>query len=137
MTQFMDKTVLIVEDEQALAGFIEESLHEIDLATFHASDAEKAIEYLQNNTPDLIILDIGLPGKSGWQLLEVLEKRREQDNIYVVISTAFQDPANRLVGKLQKVDFYLAKPFTFKQLTSVVTQLLTTGSIDAESENAS
>lgn len=137
MTQLAGKTVLVVEDEQALAGFIQESLHEIDLETYHAGDAEHAIEYLEQNTPDLIMLDIGLPGQSGWQLLELLEKRRQEDDIYIIVSTAFQDPANRLVGKLQKVDFYLAKPFTFKQLTSVVTELLTTGSIASESDSDS
>jgi two-component system response regulator CpxR len=94
------------------------------LDAFHASNSERAMEYLQNNKPDLIVLDIGLPGMSGWQLLDVIKELREKNGIRIVVTTAFTDPANRLMGKLQEVDRYLFKPFEVKELQDVVGELL-------------
>ena len=137
MSDFSGKTVLVVEDDMALAGFVLEALKEINVDNYHASDAEKAIDYLENNDPTLIILDIGLPGKSGWQLLEIINELRLEKNIHIVVSTAFQDPANRLIGKLQKVDYYLSKPFRYQELSRIVTQLLEHGKIEMDSEQES
>jgi DNA-binding response OmpR family regulator len=118
------KLILIVEDTEDLAAFIKLSLEEMGLETHHASDANKAMNYLEDHHPVLIILDIGLPGMSGWQLLETINERREQAGIFVVVTTAFQDPANRLIGKLRDVDGYLIKPFRFHELKAVVSDLL-------------
>jgi len=124
MTEAEKDLVLIVEDTADLAEFVKLALEEIGMETFHASDAAKAMTFLDDNKPDLIILDIGLPGISGWELLDVINDRRREDNIKVVVTTAFQDPANRLIGKLQDVDGYLNKPFRFKELKDMVNGLL-------------
>ncbi len=118
------KLILIVEDTEDLAGFIKLAIEEIGMDAHHASDAAHAMAFLEDNRPDLIILDIGLPGVSGWQLLETINERRQLEKIFVVVTTAFQDPANRLIGKLQDVDGYLNKPFRFKELKDIVTGLL-------------
>lgn len=116
--------ILIVEDTVDLADFIKLALEEMGMDAHHAIDAPTALDYLDHNRPDLIILDIGLPGVSGWQLLETINDRRKEENIFIVVTTAFQDPANRLVGKLQSVDGYLSKPFRFKELKDIITELL-------------
>lgn len=118
------KLVLIVEDTIDLAGFVKIALEEMGLAAHHAPDPERAIAFLETHHPNLIILDIGLPGMSGWKLLELINERRLHDQIRIVVTTAFQDPANKLVGKLQNVDAYLIKPFQFKELEQVVAGLL-------------
>jgi len=120
----MPKNVLIVEDTEDIAQFVIIALETMGLDTFHASNSERAIEYLQNNMPDLIVLDIGLPGMSGWQLLDLIKELREKNGIRIVVTTAFTDPANRLMGKLQEVDRYLFKPFQVKDLQDVVGELL-------------
>jgi two-component system, cell cycle response regulator DivK len=75
------------------------------------------------------MMDIGLPGLSGWQFLDIINDFRKSENIPIVVTTAFQDPANRLVGKLQHVDAYLFKPIPFLALKETITQLL---GIDAD-----
>jgi DNA-binding response OmpR family regulator len=120
----MPKNVLIVEDTNDIAQFVKIALEAMGLDAFHASNSERAMEYLQNNKPDLIVLDIGLPGMSGWQLLDVIKELREKNGIRIVVTTAFTDPANRLMGKLQEVDRYLFKPFEVKELQDVVGELL-------------
>lgn len=125
MTEVDTKRVLIVEDMEDLAGFVKIALEEMGLEAFHMNTAPKALDFLENHNPDLIILDIGLPGMSGWQLLEAISEQRKQNNMRIIISTAFQDPANRLIGKLQTVDAYLQKPYDFAELRKVVMSLLT------------
>lgn len=126
MTNPTDKLILVVEDTIDLAGFVMDALGEMGFQTHHSSSPDGAIEFLQTATPDLIILDIGLPGMTGWQLLEIINERRREKGIFIVVTTAFQDPANRLVGKLQEVDAYLLKPFRFQELQQTVNALLQT-----------
>jgi CheY-like chemotaxis protein len=71
--------------------------------------------------PDVLLLDIGLPDMTGWQLLEDMREREGDTNMpKVVIITAYGDPANRLIGKLQNVHDYLIKPFTSEEVERVV-----------------
>jgi DNA-binding response OmpR family regulator len=121
------KTVLLVEDNDDIAGYVKLFLENMELEPHHAADADAAIAYLGSNRPDLILLDIGLPGVSGWQLLEMIKDQVTRDGIHVIVVTAFTDPANRLVGKLQHVDAYLNKPYEFAQLKKVVGEVLGKG----------
>ncbi len=85
----------------------------------------KALEFLKSQTPDLLVLDIGLPGMTGWQLLEQVKvEELLPDEVPVVITTAFSDPANRVVGKLQAVTRYITKPFAPAEFRSVIVELL-------------
>jgi len=121
------KSVLLVEDNDDIAGYVKLFLEAMELETHHVADANAAIAYLKLHRPDLILLDIGLPGVSGWQLLEMIKDQVTRDGIHVIVVTAFTDPANRLVGKLQHVDAYLNKPYEFAQLKKVVGEVLGTG----------
>jgi CheY-like chemotaxis protein len=114
---------LIVEDVKDLAGVMELSLQRIGFSTHHASDGPEALTYLQETTPDIMLLDIGLPGMSGW---EVLEKIKEDEVVFpIIVLTAFNDPANRLIGKLHKyVTRYVTKPFEVETLRKVVREVL-------------
>ncbi len=121
------KTVLLVEDNQDIAGYVQLFLEAMELDVHHAGDANAALAHLEAQRPDLILLDIGLPVVSGWQLLEMIKEQVTRDNIHIIVVTAFTDPANRLVGKLQHVDAYLNKPYEFAQLKKVVGEVLGTG----------
>lgn len=118
------KQVLIIEDTQDIATFMVLALQDMKLDVHHMNTPEKAIKFLEGNQPALIILDIGLPGMTGWQLLDLLKDRREKEGIFIVVTTAYTDPANRVVGKLQHVDHYLNKPFPLDELRRVVGGLL-------------
>jgi DNA-binding response OmpR family regulator len=121
------KTVLLVEDNMDIAGYVTLFLEAMELDVHHAADANAALAHLEAQRPDLILLDIGLPGVSGWQLLEMIKEQVTRDNIHIIVVTAFTDPANRLVGKLQHVDAYLNKPYEFAQLKKVVGEVLGMG----------
>lgn len=112
--------VLIVEDATELAEVIAATLERINITTFHETHVERALEVYRKEQPDIILLDIGLPDKTGWKLIDAIKESDEADRPLVIVITAHGDPANRLMGKLQGVHSYLIKPFTPNEVEQVV-----------------
>lgn len=121
--------VLIVEDTTELAEIIQVTLERMSMVTVHETHGTKAVEKFNELTPDVVLLDINLPDMTGWKILDVVKEKREEIGDkskmpVVVVITAYGDPANRLVGKLQGVHSYLIKPFTSDEIEKIVTQAL-------------
>lgn len=116
---------LIVEDTPDMAAIMEMALDRVGVAHHHVDDGPSALAFLETRTPDLLLLDIGLPGMSGWRVLEAIQDRFP-DTIYpVIVLTAFDDPANKLVGRLQeRVVRYITKPFLPSVLSDAVRETL-------------
>ena len=125
----MSYTVLIVEDTRELAEIIQLILrrHEI-ITTFTEADGQAAIERFREVKPDLVLLDLNLPDMRGWHVLDELKRiSDEEDDIAmpkVVITTAYGDPANKVMGKLQEIVTYLVKPFRPSEVEKVVMESL-------------
>jgi CheY-like chemotaxis protein len=91
------------------------------MRTTQESHGSRALARFTEVEPDVVLLDIGLPDMTGWKMLEDLKERNGASNIpKVIIITAYGDPANRLIGKLQNVHDYLIKPFTSDEVERVV-----------------
>jgi len=118
-------TVLLVEDTIILAQMVMESLKQIpEITTDHVANGFAAVEYLEKNEPDLILLDLNIPGKSGWQVMEFLKSKYGEGAIKVVVMTAQSDSANKLVGKLQGVERYLVKPVPPREMIATIREVL-------------
>lgn len=120
------QNVLIVEDSEEIGRLVEISLDHAGLASHYCNSAIKAIAFLEEimpEKPDLIILDIGMPEMSGWEFLEIIRRQDYLRDVKVVITTAFGDAANRVVGKLQEVDAYITKPYGPDELLRVIGSL--------------
>ncbi len=121
----MSAYVLIVEDTEDIATLVRLSLEQLGLVSHHCKNAQSALDFLETNDPPmLIVLDIGMPGMNGWEFLEIVKMKPYFNSFKVVVCTAFSDPANRVVGKLQEVDGYVTKPFGPAQIKNVVANLL-------------
>jgi DNA-binding response OmpR family regulator len=127
MTSSRTRKVLIVEDAVELAEVIAATLERIDIQTFHETHVERALEAFTTCHPDVILLDISLPDKTGWKLLDEIKAQPDLEQPIVVVITAHGDPANRLMGKLQGVHSYLVKPFTPDEVEVVVERALRGG----------
>jgi len=113
--------VLIVEDTVELAEIIKAAIKHMDVLVFHEARGASALKSYHMIRPDLVLLDIGLPDMSGWKLLDAIKETQSAGRKPVVcVITAYGDPANRLMGKLQGVDSYLIKPFTLEAVRGVV-----------------
>ena len=116
---------LIVEDTDDIARIIEMTLDHLGIESQVAPNGPKALEFVTGKIPDLMLLDIGLPGMNGWEVLEAIKNRYPDAEFPVIIMTAFGDPANRLIGKFQKhVSHYFVKPFDVKELSQAVREAL-------------
>jgi CheY-like chemotaxis protein len=116
--------VLIIEDTTELAEVIQATLERMNITTAHETHGGKAIARFNELMPDVVLLDIGLPDMTGWKFLEAVKETHKGALPVIIVITAYGDPANRLIGKLQSVHDYLIKPFTSDEVERVVTSAL-------------
>lgn len=121
-------TVLIVEDTIELAEVIQATLERMNIEAYHESHGEKGMATFEKLSPDLVLLDIALPDMQGWKLLdrirEYVESDSDREMPKIIVISAYGDPANRLMGKLQDIAQYLIKPFTTDEVENVVAGVL-------------
>ena len=113
--------VLIIEDTIELAEVVQVTLERLDLKVFVETHGRKALEVYNTEHPDLVLLDIALPDTTGWKVLDTMrEQQKGGKGPIIIVITAYGDPANRLMGKLQGIYSYLIKPFTPDEVEKVV-----------------
>jgi DNA-binding response OmpR family regulator len=106
--------ILIAEDEARIASFLEKGLKANGFATAVVSDGNDALELARSGEFDLMILDIGLPARDGFAVLE--ELRNHDRRLPVIILTARTDVADTVAGLEGGADDYVPKPFRFEEL---------------------
>ena len=115
------KTVLVVDDEPEIARLVRDYLQHGGFAVLSAADGETALELARTRQPDLVVLDLGLPGIDG---LEVTRSLRHQGGVPIIMLTARDDESDKLVGLELGADDYVAKPFSPKELVARVRAVL-------------
>jgi DNA-binding response OmpR family regulator len=115
-------TILVVEDSLELVALLRRVLREQGFNVRSASDGESGLTAALDNQPDLLILDVGLPKRSGFEVIE--ELRRHGVDAPTLILTARADIADRVTGLEAGADDYLIKPFDTDELVARVRALL-------------
>jgi len=105
-------SVLIVEDEPDMNKLLAEVLSAYGFEPISAATGEQALDLLATRTPDAILLDLMLPGLSGYELCRRLKGDRRTNPIPILILTALDRPEDRLLGYETGADDYLTKPFS-------------------------
>lgn len=114
--------ILIAEDESRIASFIEKGLRKNGFATAVAEDGNQAVSMAQTGDFDLLLLDIGLPGRDGWAVLKSL--RSEGKQLPIIIVSARDEIKDQVTGLVGGANDYVTKPFQFRDLLArVCTQL--------------
>ena len=111
------RTVLVVEDEARIATLVADYLRAAGFNTILASDGEAALRQARSESPDLIVLDLGLPKRDG---LDVIRDIRKYSEAPIIILTARGDETDRIVGLELGADDYVVKPFSPKELVARV-----------------
>ena len=115
------KQILIVDDDQEIRELLQEYLVRAGFDVLVAANGTDMYQHLQNEYPDLIILDIMMPGDDGFQLCQQV---RRNSQIPIIMLTAASDEADRVIGLELGADDYIAKPFSPRELLARIKALL-------------
>src|SRR5205814_3240086 len=113
--------VLVVDDEPNLARLLRTYLEREGFAVVTAADGPTALDLARTRSPDLVILDVMLPGLDG---VEVCRRLRQFSDAYVLMLTARAEEIDKLVGLAVGADDYVTKPFSPRELVARVKALL-------------
>ena len=114
-------TVLVVDDEPKIVQIARDYLEHANYAVLTAGDGSAALDLIARRRPDLIVLDLGLPGVDG---LEVTRRIRQAGDLPIIMLTARDDETDRLIGLELGADDYLTKPFSPRELVARVRAVL-------------
>jgi two-component system alkaline phosphatase synthesis response regulator PhoP len=115
------KKVLIVEDEVKIARLVRDYLHQAGFAVVEATDGPSGLAMARAEKPDMIILDLGLPGMDG---LDVTRQLRATSAVPIIMLTARTEESDRIVGLELGADDYIDKPFSPKELVARIRAVL-------------
>jgi len=111
------KTILVVDDEPKIVQLVRDYLERAGFAVLSAQDGKNALSLARTEKPDLLILDLGLPGLDG---LDVTRELRKSSNAPIIMLTARSEETDKLVGLELGADDYITKPFSPKELVARV-----------------
>jgi len=115
------KRILVVEDESRIARLVRDYLEDAGFEVLVAGDGEVALASARRSRPDLVVLDLGLPGRDG---LDVARTLRQTSSVPIVMLTARGEEIDRVVGLELGADDYVVKPFSPKELVARVRAVL-------------
>lgn len=116
--------VLAVDDSHVMRRLVEVSLGELDLEVVTVGSGAEAQAALDAQIPDLLILDLGLPDMSGWDILDFVRESPSLDGLDVIVLSGYDDVEDIERGRASNVASYLVKPFLPSDLRRVVLEAL-------------
>ena len=117
----MTSRILVVDDERVVTEVVERYLLQEDFEVCLAADGHQALESARNWHPDLVVLDLMLPGMDG---LEVCRNIRKESSMPIIMLTAKGDETDRIVGLELGADDYVVKPFSPRELVARIKTVL-------------
>jgi DNA-binding response OmpR family regulator len=121
----MARTILIVEDDTALANLYKTELESKEHKVVHVSEGAKAIDSIRQNAPDLVLLDIMLPGKNGLEILQDLRDAEDIKDTKVIMLTNFGNEENVSTAlELGALDYIMKYKITPAEMTGKIASLL-------------
>jgi two-component system, chemotaxis family, response regulator PixH len=117
-------TALIVEDVQTDLMILTSYLETLGWRVVSASSGEAALTYLNTNQPDIVFLDVVLPGRSGFEICRTIKSQTDTKKIPVVMCSTKNTDMDRFWGLKQGADFYLSKPVDRHEFLTVLEKLV-------------
>lgn len=111
----MSKRILLVEDEESIRKFVKINLEREGYTIFEAGSGEEGVEIAKKEKPDIVVLDVMLPGINGFEVCKIL--RQEFSQLGIIMLTAKAEDYDKIMGLQYGTDDYLTKPFNPTELT--------------------
>ncbi|MGA3207905.1 MAG: response regulator [Syntrophales bacterium] len=116
----MPKKILIVDDEKDIVDLVSYNLEKEGFTTIKAYDGESALKLVDAKKPDLVILDLMLPGVRGLEVCKFIRKNPEIETLPIIMLTAKGDQVDKILGLEMGADDYVTKPFNVRELIARV-----------------
>jgi two-component system alkaline phosphatase synthesis response regulator PhoP len=120
----MTLRILMVDDEKDIVDLVAYNLEKEGYETLKALDGEKALQLVRTKTPDLVVLDLMLPGIQGLEVCKRIRKDPETASIPIIMLTAKGAEIDKIVGLEVGADDYITKPFSVKELLARIKAVL-------------
>lgn len=118
------QSILVVDDDPEIVTLLGTRLTHRGYTVATASDGHRALEVARSQHPDLVLLDVMMPGKSGWEVARALKQDPATAKIKIVMVTAIGEKTNEITSPLYGADAHVDKPFEFDKLERVIAALL-------------
>lgn len=120
----LNKTVLVVEDSPVIQRLIDVCLRPSGFETIQRTDGPSGLAAAGEHQPDLVILDVGLPGMDGWEVLDAIRSGSETADLTVLVLTAHAQEETRQMADSSGANAFLTKPFRPTELREIVARLI-------------
>src|SRR5262245_34269675 len=117
-------TVLIADDDPEILTLLSIRLKREGYKVLEAADGLQTLQMARSQRPDLVLLDVMMPGKNGWEVARELRNDRELSHIGIVMLTAIGEKVNEMTSPLYGAADYVDKPFDFAELVSKIAAVI-------------
>lgn len=125
MAEKRDKPLLLIaDDDPELMGILIKRLQALESEIITATDGAKALELIREKRPDVVILDVMMPKKNGWEVCRAVRQEKEIARTGIIMLTGIGASLNEMTSPLYGADEYLDKPFNFSELIFKIKRML-------------
>lgn len=117
-------SILVVDDDPEIVTMLTTRLTKRGYTVSTASDGTKALELARRERPDVVLLDVMMPGKSGWEVARALKQDPVTQACKIVMVSAIGEKTNEITAPIYGADAHVDKPFEFETLERVIADLL-------------
>lgn len=117
-------TVLIADDDLDILNITRRLMTKRGFNVLEASDGDEAMKKILEHQPDLVVLDVMMPGQTGWEVCRSIRETESLADTGVIMLTGIGENMNEMTSPLYGADGHLDKPFEFEDLDALVTQVL-------------
>jgi DNA-binding response OmpR family regulator len=124
MAQAQKPVVLVADDDPEILSLLSLRLKRAGYDVLEAIDGDETLDQVREHYPDLIVLDVMMPGKNGWEVAKELRHDPRFKDIGIVMLTAIGEKINEMTSPLYGADEYVDKPFEFSNLESKIKSVI-------------
>jgi CheY-like chemotaxis protein len=117
-------SILVVDDDPEIVAMLSTRLAARGYKVTTANDGHRALAMAKRDRPDVMLLDVMMPGKSGWEVARALKQDPVTQGIKIVMVTAIGEQVNEITSPLYGADAHVDKPFEFERLETVIGSLI-------------
>ena len=126
--------VLVADDAPEIRSLLTLRLGALGYTVLEAADGNQTMDMVREHHPDLVILDVMMPGKNGWEVAKEMRHDARFKQIGIIVLTAIGEKINAMTSPLYGPDAYVDKPFDFKALEALIQEVIEKRKNEADAE---